>query len=138
MITLKAIVPKSFLSHLAGIEQASLKELDSLADDIVKRMSVYPTAQPWKSRTPKTGLRKGGRRTGNYGRNWRKVNRSKGAVDVINPIRYAVWVGGPNDKGPGQTSNMKRRGWPSITDVGREEAKKHRPAMIRAVTGQAS
>lgn len=137
MITLKALVPKRFIDAKV-VEATSLRALNAFADDVVSQMAKYPPAQPWKSRTPKSGLRRGGKRTGNLGRGWRKVNRSKGTLDIVNLTPYAVWVEGPKEgNGPRQTRVMRNRGWQSITDVGRAAAKKHRPALIRAVIGQA-
>ncbi len=86
--------------------------------DLVRERRTYPPARPWKSRTPKSGPRKGGRRTGNLGRNW-NVRFGRGFFEVWNPVAYAGYVQGyrrrvKGDKRTRQTKVMKARGWRSF------------------------
>jgi len=92
----------------------------------LRSLADYPPAKPWKGRTPSRGPRKGGRRTGNLGRNWRLLtpatNRGTRVWGTTNRTRYGIYVQGPQ---PGvirqrQTPNMRDRGWPNITRVGRQ------------------
>lgn len=82
-----------------------------------KEMSWYPVARPWKSPPPKHGLRAGGRRTGNYGRNWRITAKDPESITISNPISYAPYVGGSRRASPGQARSMEARNWRSVDDV---------------------
>lgn len=97
-------------------EAAFTRSLDAFTLEFMRQMQDYPGAQPWKNPPPKSGPRKDGRRTGNYGRNWRVRNKTKTSREIVNDVPYAVWVGGRTDgSGPKQTANMAQRGWTSIT-----------------------
>lgn len=78
-------------------------------------MQNYPAARPWKN-PPKTGLRAGGKRTGNYGRGWRVVI-NKDNAKITNGVLYAVYVGGSKKQRPGQARALAARGWQSTDDV---------------------
>lgn len=76
------------------------------------------------------------RRTGTYGRGWSAPSSTRITLEgvlIANRVRYAKWVGGPLNKRPGQARVMRRKGWPSITDVAREAGRRYRPLIIRAV-----
>lgn len=97
-------------------EQLRIKAaLTEFAFEAQRDMQKYPAWQPWTSRPPSSGPRKGGRRTGTYGRTWRVSWRGKYTVEIGNNTAYARFVGGP--KGT-QTRVMAGRGWPSISTVG--------------------
>lgn len=81
-------------------------------------LQKYPPALPWKSPPPKTGLRKGGKRTGTLGRNWSMHKSVSGSVEVSNETPYADWVQGEH-----QTHVMAQRNW-----------KKAKPTAESAVT----
>lgn len=89
-----------------------------------KKLQTYPAAQPWKN-PPKTGPRRGGKRTGSYGRGWAGSMKVSGytSVELTNNVTYAVYVGGPTSGGgQHQTRVMSARGWPNVTQVGQEAA----------------
>ncbi len=90
-----------------------------------RELATYPPAQPWKSRVPKKGPRKGGRRTGTLGRNWRiyvEQRRDTWQFGTRNRTAYAIHVEGPvpGEEKRRQTQTMRDRGWPNITRVGRQ------------------
>lgn len=102
--------------------------LHDFAAEFQHEMATYPPAQPWKN-PPKTGLRAGGRRTGNYGRGWNgSAKYSKTDVTFINPVGYAKWVGGKE-----QARSMARRGWKKVTDVAPLVAKRTLPKWKKLV-----
>lgn len=96
--------------------QAVDNALADFAGAMVEDMARYPPARPWKSRPPKTGPRRGGRRTGKLGRRWRITHRGRGRVRVVNDVGYAVYVQGPRPGQPGrrQVAVMTRRGWQAL------------------------
>jgi hypothetical protein len=102
----------------------------------LRDLANYPPAQPWKSRPPTRGPRRGGRRTGNLGRNWRLFNnlkRERWEWGTRNATRYAIYVEGPVPGKPRQRQvpNMRQRGWPNITRVGRQNWTFYRYRVIR-------
>jgi hypothetical protein len=114
------------------------RELDAaleteFARAVIDEMTKYPPVTPWKNGFPKKGPRRGGRRTGRLGRNWRITGRRRAySITVENPVDYAIHVEGPRPgrKGRRQTIVFKRRGWPNISTV----SKKHWRRTERAVT----
>lgn len=133
-IQVTAIVPKKKI-NAARVPGDLRAELDRLALSIEGDMRKYPAAMPWKNPPPRYGPRAGGRRTGMYGKSWHVSNPSEWVRRVSNEISYGVYVGGPTDKRPGQTAVMRARNWPSVTKVARDQARKHKATLIRAVTG---
>lgn len=131
MLILKAIVPKRPF-NTQGVRADARRALDSYGAAVIRRMQFYPAWQPWKN-PPRSGLRAGGARTGNYGRNWRKRWVGEYGIEVSNPLSYARYVGGPRNRSPGQARALRARGWPSITDVARDEVKRFEPAINRAI-----
>lgn len=105
----------------AGIKNV----LETFAFEGQRFLQAYPPAQPWKGPTPMSGLRKGGRRTGTLGRNWKIAGRTVNSIEIRNTTPYGVHVQGDPKGGRGsrQTPNMAARGWPNIVDAG-ESAKK--------------
>ncbi len=84
-------------------------------------LATYPPIQPWAHGYPKSGPRKGGRRTGTYGRNWRIMRHQTGkSILLANPTSYGWYVGGPlrGPKGRRQARFQTRRGWASVTTAG--------------------
>jgi hypothetical protein len=135
-IRFEAIKPKRTVIPVEGLQVRVDRELRDFGGDVIREMSKYPPQLPWKHGEPKSGPRRGGRRTGKYGQNWRFGNVRPGLVEVINQIPYAVPVGGPKDgpKGKRQARAMAARGWPNITDVADRIWAKHRPAIQRVIS----
>jgi len=116
-IYLKAIVPKRFKQPDLNTPRLALL---SFGRDVQSNMQTYPPWMPWKSRPPKTGLRAGGKRTGDLGRAWSLRWDSPYSLTVGNPTEYAGYVQGyrgHGGMGQRQVSALARRGWISITDV---------------------
>lgn len=121
MVQLSAILPKNGTRASAGL--AGMRSiLDTFGFEGQRRLQKYPAAQPWKGPTPKSGLRKGGRRTGTLGRNWKLAAKSKYSITIQNMTPYGVHVQGPPDgpRGARQTANMAARGWPNVKTVGED------------------
>lgn len=116
----EAILPKKYTDAASAQKQLD-GLLRSFATIAQAKLQTYPPAQPWKN-PPKTGLRAGGKRTGTLGRGWTNYTLvSLKSVTLQNNTSYGAWVQGPTTgSGPGQTQVMKRRGWPSVTEVGQE------------------
>lgn len=148
MLRIEAIVAKRQPIATGNLIALLQQEVGALgfAGEMVRRMSDYPPARPWRSRPPTKGPRKGGRRTGAYGRGWRigaerDLTQTGGGGFRItgsarNRVHYAVFVGGPR---PGayrrrQTDVMRSRGWPSITFEARRGWAKYRPRVVRILT----
>lgn len=83
--------------------------------NLVRQRRDYPPSRPWKGRTPTTGPRRGGRRTGQLGRGW-QVRFRRAGFDVFNRVPYAGYVQGfkKAPKGKRQTAVMASRGWASF------------------------
>lgn len=100
------------------------RTLRNFALDLVSIQTKYPARKPWKPRAdgspsePRSGPRKGGKRTGIYGKGWRIIVTRVGEIVVENRVEYAVYVGGdPSDPSPlHQTQVMRDRGWTSVTE----------------------
>ena len=108
--------------------------LHQFAANFQAAMSTYPPEQAWKSRTPQSGSRKGGARTGTYGAGWHEVQFSKSSVAITNSVSYAVVVGGSRKQSPGQAHVLAARGWPSVQDVVPEIKKATLPNFSKAFT----
>lgn len=139
-----------------NINQLIDEELDrrGFAGDVIREMSDYPPQQPaygvrqslgkpfGNRRRKRSTIGKGYKRTGQYGRNWKITGTmrtpSTRSVTVSNPIRYAIFVGGPEKGrvGARQTEVMREKGWKSISVVAREQWAKRRPVIIRIITQQ--
>lgn len=110
------------------------------AGDCIRDLAEYPPFKPWRSRTPKSGPRKGGRRTGTLGKGWRiaRIERSanRRSVEVDNGVAYAVHVEGPRrgQRGRRQTAVMRERGWPTVTEVAQRNWRKRQPIIVRILT----
>lgn len=133
-VRVDAIVPTKKLSTAAVLAELN-RSLKAFATDVKKEMSEYPSARPWQSRTPKSGPRAGGKRTGRYGRGWHnaEVEFTPYSVTIVNPVPYASAVGGSRSRSPGQAHRLAARGWKSISDVGPGVAKRHLPDFSHVV-----
>lgn len=145
-VSLRPILPRGKVFDPAGVADAVDRELQTtFAGNVIRRMSDYPPQETtWgagqslgkkfgasKRKRARTG-RKGYRRTGRYGRNWRISGRRRGYVEVSDPVEYAVYVGGPKEgpKGGRQARAMGRRGWTRIDTVVAEEWPKSRARIV--------
>lgn len=134
----QAVTPK--LKPIVG-DNLLFDQIDGLlrqrgfAGGMIRRMQSYPAAKPWRSRVPTKGPRKGGKRTGGLGRGWRMTKTGPGFSEVSNKVKYTIWVQGPS-RGPGkkQTAEMRRRGWPNISDEPIREWMRWRPLIIKLLT----
>jgi hypothetical protein len=133
-----AITPKKALVSAKAAGVAIDDYLHSFAKEFVKEMQEYPPELPWRSRTPRSGPRIGGRRTGAYGEGWtRGITYSKSSVTIVNPVSYAVVVGGSRRQSPGQARALASRGWKSVQDVGPEVNRRVLPRFSKViVTGR--
>lgn len=107
------------------------RELASFGGEMVRRMAKYPPQQPpigsrqsigrrFGSRLAKRAyIRRGYKRTGRLGRNWRIRGQRPGYIRVGNNVEYSVYVQGPLPGEPRrrQTAVMTAKGWQSITTV---------------------
>lgn len=118
----EAILPSSYTSSKKA--KASIDKLLLTAKEgAMKRLQTYPTWQPWKN-PPKTGLRAGGKRTGDLGRNWNSYTLKSGqSIEMKNEIGYAGYVQGKGSGTPRQAKALAARGWPRIDEVAEEAAK---------------
>ena len=135
-LRLLAIKPKGRIVSVEGLQTRGDRELRDFAGDFIRTMATYPAAMPWKGRTPKSGPRRGGRRTSAYGKGWRLGVVMPGSIEVGNRVEYAVHVGGPKtgSKGERQARAMAARHWPNLTDVSDRLWAKHKPAIQRAIS----
>lgn len=126
MPKLTAIVPKGGTAiDSARAKRGIQNVLLTFGFEAQRLLQAYPPAQPWKN-PPKSGIRKGGKRTGDLGKNWRIGRPTQTYIEVRNNTPYGSYVQGPTDKSGkagGQTAVMAARGWPSVTDVGKQAAK---------------
>ena len=84
-----------------------------------KELKTYPAWQPWKN-PPRTGLRAGGKRTGNLGRGWATYELKSGqSITMRNPTKYGPYVQGTSKE---QARALARRGWPRVDEVGKRAA----------------
>lgn len=126
--------PTKSASRAKTASAAFQRSLNAFTLEFTRQVQGYPAAQPWKSPPPRTGLRAGGRRTGTYGKGWVIRNRKADSVEVVNEVKYAVWVGGRTDgSGPKQTANMARRGWVSMTTARESALKKMRDQLRKDI-----
>lgn len=132
-----AIKPKNLaVVPVEGLQLKVDRELRSFIGDFIGQMSKYPPQQAWKNGEPKSGPRRGGRRTGTYGPGWVIGAVTPNSIEALNRVPYAVYVGGPKTgaKGKRQAGFMGDRGWPNLTEVGNRLWAKHTPAFRRIFT----
>lgn len=142
---MKAITPKRLIIAPPGTQLAeSQRFLRDFAFEFTHAMQEYPPWMPWK-RPPTSGPRKGGRRTGNYGRQWFQTFSSGGNrswVTVLNHVeengrQYGIYVGGPKRgvRGRRQAKAMAARGWVSSSTVASKLRRKYTgQLLIRRMT----
>lgn len=120
MAKFKAILPKRMPSPSTNeLENGLNRHLRDFATKFQSEVQEYPTWKPWKSKPPTSGPRRGGRRTGAYGKGWVGSPRfTKNSVTITNSVPYAIYVAGTK-----QTRVMKERGWPRVKEVGERVAR---------------
>lgn len=137
-IRIQAIIPRGATPlDPTRVQRGVDRFLRDFSFRVVREMQDYPSARPWK-RPPTTGPRRGGRRTGAYGRGWgTSVQFTGNSVTIMNSVQYAVYVGGPRrgNRGQRQAAFMRERGWKSVSDVAPAIARELRPVLIRGITG---
>lgn len=124
------------------------------AGGVIRRMADYPPQIPpigqaqslgrkAGARTPKRTYttRKGYRRTGTLGRNWKMVRLGRVGNDIVsevsNAVPYTRYVQGPKtgpSPGTRQAAVMRARGWKNITDEAAAEWAIWRPRIVRILT----
>lgn len=123
-------------------------ELSSFGGEMVRRMAKYPPDIPPIGQRQSLGIRAGNRlpkrafirrgykRTGRLGRNWRIRGQRPGYIRVGNNVYYSVFVQGPLPGQPGrrQTAVMTRRGWQSITTEVNAAWPKYRDRIAKRIT----
>lgn len=128
---LQAIRPKRFELIDPGAVVADLEKSNrEYVLKVGRQMADYPSQRPTKYV-----------RTGDYGRGWTApgaVRASATEATLVNQVPYSVWVGGPNPSHgqPGQTKDMRKRGWKSITDVARETKREYVQLVNKAIRGR--
>jgi hypothetical protein len=133
VIRIEAILPKKKLDP-ANVQRGLNTWLRDFAFEFQREMQEYPAAKPWKN-PPRSGLRKGGRRTGTYGKGWTGAPQfTSDSVTIINRVGYAVYVGGAKRKRPGQTRVMAGRQWKSVSDVGPEVSRRILPRLSKLIS----
>ncbi len=126
-IKIEPIVPKKPVIDMKYVRRVDTVMRQS-GGDLAGVMRQYPPRLPWKKKPdgspgePKTGLRAGGRRTGNLGLNW-NLRNGRGFYEVFNTVAYAGFVQGflTGKKGKRQTEVMRRRNWRNLTAVSKTE-----------------
>lgn len=88
--------------------------LRGFAGEMIRVMADYPAFIPWTSTPPKSGPRRGGRRTGNLGRGWRMRRTAALAYEVTNRVPYVGFVQGFRRGRPRQTAVARSRNWQQI------------------------
>lgn len=120
-LTLVPITPKRAIIDTVGFVNNIDRELATkFAGAVIRDMTDYPRVLPWRHGFPKSGPRRGGRRTTRYGRGWQLSAHRRGTfIRVSNRVPYAVYVGGPTlgPKGQRQAWFHGPRGWKSISAV---------------------
>ena len=109
--------------------------LNGFLKDCQSQFQNYPVAMPWTSRVPKSGPRKGGKRTGALGQHWSMEYISMYEGRLTNRLGYAGYVEGYTDHGRSgerQTGVMARRRWPNITNVANTTWKKWLPNVAKS------
>lgn len=116
----KAILPKRQIE--AAEAQKKLDEFFKRAMTLAqKELQTYPAWQPWKN-PPRAGLRAGGKRTGNLGKNWSTWNLISGkSITMENKIKYSPYVQGTKKT---QARSLAARGWPRVDEVGKRAVQK--------------
>lgn len=108
---------------VAGVGASLVK----FAVGVIARQTRYP---PQRSGTRY-------RRTGEYGRRWTMKGPSPLKlglmIQVGSNLEYAGYVGGLKKKKPRQARTTAKAGWTSVEEVGQDEWKKIRPAVIKAL-----
>lgn len=126
----KAILPRRSIRTeelRAGVQ----REMRAFARDFQREMSEYPPPRPWQGRTPKTGPRADGQRTGRYGLGWQSEPiLTPLTVTIVNRVPYARYVGGPHGV---QRDYLAARGWNSIDDIGPDVADRRIPALVQLI-----
>lgn len=125
-----------------GLAREVDAELASFGGAMIRRMAVYPPQVPpigsrqsiggrGNPRAKRRYIRRGYRRTGRLGRNWRIRGQRPGYIRVGNNVYYSVFVQGPLPGEPGrrQTAIMTERGWVSITTAVNAEWPAHRDRL---------
>lgn len=138
MITIQAIIPRGKVPlDPSKVSSGVNRWLRDFSFEVIREMQEYPPWRPWKN-PPRSGPRKGGRRTGAYGKGWgSSVTFTPNSVTIRNRVGYAVHVGGPRsgERGRRQAAAMRARGWKSVTDVAPPIAKRMAPVLIRRIAG---
>lgn len=101
--------------------------------EVAKDMAKYPPQEATSYR-----------RTGDLGKGWTAPNAIKVWAEggqLVNRVPYAVYVEGPwpqsgHSVGERQTRVMRRKRWPSISDVARRTKKKYRNLVITEIAGR--
>ncbi len=129
-LRLEALPPAAKVIDADNIEALIDQQLGQagFVGGVIREMSDYPGQQATISNY---------RRTGTYGRGWvfgaRRRRGNVVSASAVNRVLYAIRVGGPRRgaKGRRQTKEMKRRGWPNITDVGNRQWKRFGPRIVQ-------
>lgn len=119
-IHLEAILPKKY--HNAKTAREALDGLLKMFQvEAAQELQRYPPWRPWKN-PPKSGVRAGGKRTGNLGRNWGTYRLVSGkSIEMVNKTTYAKYVQGDAKS---QARALAARGWQRVDEVGRVAARR--------------
>ncbi len=122
----KPIGPKKRVFPKVNIAGVGV-ELVKFAVRVISRQSRYP---PKPARIKR-------RRTGEYGRRWTmsgpKPVQAGLMIQAGSNLEYAPYVGGLKKGKKRQTRSAARVGWTSVEEVGQDEWKRARSAVIKAL-----
>ena len=121
-MTAEAIKPKGFI---APDKKAIIAEMERFGAKVERDAKQYPAWRPWTSPVPTKGPRRGGRRTGQLGRGWKRSITTTGdgiTLIVANLVSYASYV-----QGKRQTRVMAGRDWTTIGTV----AERHKDEFVK-------
>jgi hypothetical protein len=126
------ILPKRPVIDMRRLDERVHARLRDFGMEFVEKMEEYPPAIPWKGRRPKSGPRRGGRRTLALKRGWPLGFRmGRWEVTVENTVKYVPFV-----QGRGQTRHMRRRHWQRTDEVVKRLWPKHRKRIAEALAGK--
>ncbi len=118
------------LAKVASARTRIIAEVERFMTQVQADLKQYPPARPWKH-PPKSGPRKGGRRTGDLGRGWGLNRQDSGntvTITLANPVSYATYV-----QGPRQARAMHIRGWEKVETPARKRWREAKPRIEKVI-----
>lgn len=130
---------KPVIPNIARIDGNVHRDLRDFGVKMQSQMEHYPTARPWKN-PPKSGLRRGGKRTGRLRGGWATgLRMSRFRMDLVNQVPYGMPVQGyvPGyGKGRRQSAVMRARGWQNISTEVKKTWPTYRLRLQKSLAGR--